>query len=440
MENVAAPVENASPVIPDGAVSKIVDGDNNVDIDAIKELSALQRARRHETQAKVSKKQMPQEDIELEDGELKKTADEASEGGELNDESASEESSEEESSSEEEEQEVDPDEVKEEEKVDSRRFVVAKSGDKSLKVPKDAIIPVTVNGEVQQLPLQEILDKASGAINLHQRSSELGRKEAKIKKDIQEVEAVKEDVKSKLDLLMEAANSGSPEQVIELYATITGKDPNRALETLVTNAIKYAEEFAGLTERERALLNENRRFKWSQTLETKKAEAAQKKQATLDERSKVEATLQSNGLTWDDWFKAAEDLKGQLERGELDDTPDAFKVAEYAMRQAHEGKVRQAITSVSQRLEGKEDLFKNVSNAVLKYESLTGEKMSVQETAQLVRAAHEKYKNSLRESLSRKAEVAKKVTSPNSKNAKPQKQVKKNSAVSLRDHWDRING
>lgn len=418
----------ASELMP--SVPNVVDADNNVDIDAIKEFSAAQRAKRHEVE-KAAKRTAPKEEEETEDT-LEAESSEDGESDNTEDGDDDEQGSEEESS---EEDEEGLQEVSESEQLDKKQFVYAKAGGKTLKIPKGAVLPVLVDGKTVEMPVQEVLNKASGAQFLDQKISAVDKREKAASAKEASMRAIEEETSQKLEILHEACQSGTPEQVVELYCLLAGKDPNKALEGLVANALQYAEEFAGLTERERAMLNENRRFKFSKILENKKAEkqtAAEKQR--LDQQAAKEI-LEAEGLGPQDWIDAAEEIKGKLVSGELNGKFDAKGVAEYALKRSHQIRIKDAVKSVTHT--DSPELVSKISNAVLKTESISGERMTPAEILQLVKAATNA---SLSESVERKVARAAKAGAIKSKNVSPQKQGTKKGAFTLSDHWDRING
>ena len=114
---------------------------------------------------------------------------------------------------------------------------------------------------------------------------------------------------------------------------------------------------------------------------------------------------------------------------------DAKGVAEYALKRSHQIRIKDAVKSVTHT--DSPELVSKISNAVLKTESISGERMTPAEILQLVKAATNA---SLSESVERKVARAAKAGAIKSKNVSPQKQGTKKGAFTLSDHWDRING
>lgn len=438
MSDVATTVPSA-PSVPDANsamanIPSIVDRNDNVDMDALKAFSQAQRMRRQEANLQALKQKIPEKtevSAEQEDEELEETLE--TKGGDTSDESKEESTEESSEESGEEEVDADLDLLGEDEQIDGRRYVVATAGDKSFKLPKNAKLSIEVDGETKSLPVSEVMRIASGNIHVEQKTSELGRREAQLKQKETTVINKYNEFHDRLQVLVEAANSGQPEEVVALFAEMSGQDPNKAFENLIASALTHAEQLAGLTDRERQLQNELRRFRLAQKLGTTKQAREQKQAATAQEKAQVEAKLTANGLTWKDWFDTAHEIKEKIDSGEITENLTGLQIVDFALRKSHQSKVRAAISKVSKKLEGKENLFKEISSIVLKTEAIAGSPMTADEIAELVRVKKERYKAALQESLSRKAELAKKAGSPISKPANS-KQVKKKSATTLADH------
>lgn len=412
-------------------VPSVVDRNDNVDMDALKAFSQAQRLRRQEANVQALKQKIPEKaevSAEQEEEETEETLE--TKGGDPSG-KGEEESTEE--SDQEDSEEVDLDLLGDEEQIDGRRYVVATAGDKSFKLPKGAKLSIEVDGETKSLPVSEVMRLASGNLHVEQKTSELGRRESQLKQKETAVLNKYNEFHDRLQVLVEAANGGHPEEVVALFAEMSGQDPNKAFENLIASALEHAEQLAGLTERERQLQNELRRFKFAQKVSKKAEEREQKQNATARDKARVEAKLTANGLTWKDWFDTAHEVKAKIESGEITETPSGLQIVDIALRKSHQAKVKSAISKVSKKLEGKENLFKEISSIVLKTEAIAGSPMTADEIAELVRVKKERYKAALHESLSRKAELAKKAGSPISKPANS-KQVKKKSATTLADH------
>lgn len=417
-------------------IEKIDAEDGRFDMDAMKEFS-LQEADKEIQQTKKGKQNGNKKESDEEGDEESDSEETAEEGGEeeesdgadsddISDDDGLEEESEDEESEDEEESDS-------EDESDSKKFIVAKKGDKEIKIPKDAKFSVKVNGKMEELTAQEIVNKASGVVNIERETSRLGREKTQLQTEKTQWKQKVGTYQENLSFLNKLTEEGTLEDVCEFFGSISGKEPTAVLEDLMTRVEGYVKQFEGMTEREKQLYNENRRYKLKQSLAESRQQQTAKKTQQESEIAEVRKELAGHGLSDDDWIAAAEEIQQKLRDGELDAEMDAFEIVDYAVKKKVELNVKTAISSVSESASKDETFVKRVLKAVTTAEQLSGEKFSPKELKQLVRSALDRRKKSLSESLSRKVAKADRSGKTSSKNATSRKQGK-SGPINLSEH------
>lgn len=376
--------------------------------------------------------------------EKEKTNEKEDDSEESIDEEADKESDKEESSEEVEESDVleedSSDESEEDESDESDKdFIVAKSGNKTIKVPKEAKFAVKIDGKIEELTAQECINKASGAINIERQTSQLGRERKQLVEEKTQWKGQVAKYQENLSFLTKLTEEGTLEDVCEFFGSISGKEPTQVIEDLMTRVHDYVEQFSQMTEREKQLYNENRRYKFKQSLEESSKQQTSIKAKQEAEIEEVRKELKSLGLNDEDWINAAEEIQAKLRSGELDAEMDAFEIIDYAAKKKVESNVITAITSVSAEVAKDETFVKKVLKAVTTAEQLSGDKFSPKELRELVKNAVQQKKNGLSESLSRKVAKAEKSGKTSSKSAISRKQGKDSGPISINDHRARLD-
>jgi hypothetical protein len=429
------------------AAESIIKAGDNLDFEALREFSAAETEKELAVDPDKFKSPITKEKKE------KKTA-LAKPLNDLEDEVAEEESSEEEESEETPEEDEQGDEEEEEEDgteeeasedeeeapapKKSSKAVKVKDGGKEVEISRTALVPVTVDGKVKEIPLADVLQEYSGRFHFQQESSKLGRERKTFEEERTKFTKEAETINENINLLYEAAQGSSPEQVVEIYAMLTGRDPNEVMENIVVNAIQFAKEYAELTPEQRKLKNEYRRLKFQKDLTERRAEKSARVQKTQAEQAKVLEALKSRGLTNEDWISAAAELKDKLEAGELESV-SPFDVVEHAAKMKRASQVTEAISQVDKSLLDDNDFKTRVVAAVVQTEELTGSKMKPGEIRRMVQVVREDSNKRFKERLSRKADRAQRGNAAISESAKSRKHVE-TGPLTLGDHFSRVYG
>lgn len=423
--NVANPLGN----IPDIHV----DVGGALDMDDMRSLSAYEYEKEHGKEDQIDYSNLEVEKVfgDDEESEDKPTT-------EVEDKDESPESDEDEEEDEESEAEEPADEAQDGTGKPSKSIKVKTKDGKEIEIPRDAKFPIKVDGKIEELSAQDVVDLASGNRFIAQEVTKLSQERTTLEQQTRAFTEQADTVKENMEILQKLSQEGSPEDVIEYWALLSGKDPEQLLAGWVQNAVTYAQQLSQMTDRERQLFNQNRRFRFQQLLLKRQNDKTQKEQSLSQEKVQVETTLKKHGLDWPEWRKAADEISKKIEAGEITRVMSALDVAEYASQMQHENLVRSAIERVDKSLLTDRDFYQKISKAVIREESLGDERLTLKEVARLVKRKLEKDKARINENLNKKAEVVKKA---NSKKAGSDKQEKDDvGPASIAEHRERVWG
>lgn len=327
--------------------------------------------------------------------------------------------------------------------VSKKPVIIKTKNGEEVKFSRSDKVIVPINGKLEEVPLADVIDKASGNIHLDREFSRLHTEKKDFEKHKTEFHQTESSVTENLEMLRTIAEHGSPNDFIYYYASLSGQNPEAVLQKLTENVIQYLERQEKMTPRERELEAENRKYKFAQILTQKRGEESKKQQALREEGAKVETRLKQEALTWDDWEKAALEIKERLERKELPERQyNAHDVVDYAVFKRHNDKVSKAIERVNKEFLKDPDFFDRVSKGVARTEHVTGKRLSSKETRRFVRALLAKNVDALSENLSKKVDRQNKTGKTTSEKAALQKKKKNEDvgALTLEDHREKWFG
>ncbi len=403
-------------------------GDGAPDLDALRELS--------------------QEDYEDEFGEGSKgssdgvIADDDDEGPILKPEPKEEPKEAEEEDSEEEEKESDDEEEAEEEEkeaapVDDEDAIVAKGPNGAeIKVPREAVFEVTVNGQKVEMTLEEIRNRASGDLHIHQETSRLGRE----RQDLETKKAEWQKQIAAAEENLEILANASPEEFFHHYAMMTNQSPAQVSRDFMEKALKHAAEFERMTPEQRALKDEAARVGLERRRIEKERSALEAHREQQRQLQEVDQLLNSQGVGWDE-FEVATKFLAENAPANAHITPEVVVEQVFILR--HYNKVVDAVRTVDENVLRDGNRLQQVYDSLARAESISRRAYTAAETQEFVREAlGVKKKPSLSESLSTKVARAEQTGRTNSKTASSRKRKEEDSyadTLTLAEHRERIS-
>lgn len=181
------------------------------------------------------------------------------------------------------------------------------AGENEYEVPEDAIVNVKINGEEQQVSLNDLRQNYSGKTVWDAKFSELGKEKDKWKADIAKID-------QNLKKVAELAEGGDPLGALELIAIQAGKDPEQVAKHLIDQARKVNERFNEGGEKEFNEYLEKKREERKLEKMQKEAEATKAKEAQLNLQQYILSQSQSNNIPMEKVGEAFQILneKGQF--------------------------------------------------------------------------------------------------------------------------------
>lgn len=182
------------------------------------------------------------------------------------------------------------------------KILKLKSGEQTLDIAADAMVPVKIDGKTTHVPLQE-------AINRYSQQSHLDKVYNTYKAEKQSFESERESISKALnksyDLLV---NQKDLRGFMEHFGEALGLDAQRLYDDAVTKIKAQAEELSALTPEERKLreLEEENKY-YRSRMDAKKQEVEQAKSMQQLE-SQVTKVLESNGMTKEDLVNSWDEL------------------------------------------------------------------------------------------------------------------------------------
>lgn len=379
--------------------------DDGLDISALRDISLAESVAE---EGKQTKPKEPSEDTREEEIDEKESSEE--EPDKEDSEEISEEDGEEDSSEEEDAEETDGESPKAVEK--SAKYLEASKGDKQYKVPLDAEVKVTVNGKEVAMTISEAISKASGATHVAQETSRLGRDRKQLDEDTRKFNEEAERVNDNVQALMEMQD---PFEFCMYYGKLKNVEPQKVFEDMVKKTSEYMDRFSQMTETERRLDAENRRYKLEARQRKSIEDREASKRSLVESKTKLEASLKAEGLELANFQQALQDMHDKVSRGEslgdeFDSLPSLSEadVIAYAIKRKIADRVTTAVEKVNKNLLQETDFIARVQKAIYATERLHG-RMSPTEVTQFVKAALGEDSKYLAENLSKK--VKQKTTS-----------------------------
>ncbi len=389
--------ENSTPAPPEMTIT-----DEGFDVSALRDISVAESVE--------EEKSTPEESSE--EGEEDTEADDSGSDGEGETEAEDTEVSGETEETSDTETKEEPEEAKKVDETKPSKFLEAKKGEKAYKIPLDAQVSVKVDGKDVQMPISEVIKKASGVVHIEKETSKLGREKKKLDTDKAKWQEETDLINSNVQALMEMQD---PFEFCSYYGQLTGKDPQAIFEGMVKKTQEYLEKFSSMTETERRLEAENRKLRINQKHREAREKRSQETQKQSQERQAVESALKNEGLTMDDFRSSLEEMQEKIANeeslgAEFDnlETLTPNDVIKYTIsKQLHERTI-DAIMGVNKELANEADFIDRIKKALYSTERLHG-KMSSTEVRSFVKAALDVDKKHLSENLSKK--VKSKTTS-----------------------------
>lgn len=303
--------------------------------------------------------------------------------------------------------------------------IEGEDGPEQIEIPKNAKITVKVDGEEQEISLQEFANGISGQKAISQKFSALNGEQKAFEDRLQNwnESSAKAAELIKGDKAVEA---------IQHVAEMMGQDPHLLFTTLFEEITPVLNDYANLSEQERGV--------WVQDLKNKKAEfQAKSAQAELsklkaeqDQQTKVQNVQEAYGLDEATFTHAYHALEAEMEAGTLSKAPITPElVGEYSKLVTYEGYAVDALKGTEH--EGDSTAINQILQAANQMER-NGQEVSAQVIEAMVSEALGRQQQ-IEKSKSVQKSLKKKGVKPKAKGNKKPKQVQRKDQSDQPKHW-----
>lgn len=267
-----------------------------------------------------------------------KEEDEDSEDGE-------EEESEEEDSEEEEEIEVKEEEKKEEEEKPKSKLRM-KMGNDLYNVTSDATFKVKVDGEMLDVPVQDLINNYSGKTAWDKKFTEIGKEKKNLEYEkatlIKQREGIINHINSAINPLKDP--NGNPLDSLLYLVELSGEDPYNAYRRIMESNLDELSNLLDMSEVERELYFHKKKDELYSNVSKKRQEKSQKEQVFNQTLQKVDSLRQSYNVSEEQFVDASDELEELYGSSGLDvnDITDEA-IVDYASLKPHIAVVKELV-------------------------------------------------------------------------------------------------
>jgi hypothetical protein len=255
---------------------------------------------------------------------------------------------EEEEESEEDEEEVEEEETEEdkEEKKESKKLRL-RMGDDLFNVDSNATFKVKVDGELQDVPVQELINNFSGKTAWDKKFTELGNEKKQVAFEKQQIEKkntqLLEHINRALTPIKDAEKN--PMDALMYLVEISGEDPYTAYRRLMEANLEEVQTLLDMeTETERELYFHKKKDELINNVNAKRAERQKEEVAFNQERKRIDDLRANFNVTEDEFIESAEELEEVFRVQGLDKKDLTNEtIVDYASLRPHIAKVKELV-------------------------------------------------------------------------------------------------
>jgi len=251
-----------------------------------------------------------------------------------------EEKDEEESEEESEEDEVSEEEGEEEElaaKKDIKKLRIRQS-EGLFNIEAEATIPVKVDGKMEEVPIQELVNNYSGKTAWDKKFTEIGKEKKALEVEKAALTKQKDSLLTHLNealLPIKDVNKNPLDSLLYLVE-MSGEDPYTAYRRIMEHNLEELGTLLDMSETERELFFHKKKDDLHSNVARKRQEKQQKEQAFNQAIQKVDSLRQSHNVTEDQFVDASEELEEIYKASGLDvDSITEESIVDYASLKPH---------------------------------------------------------------------------------------------------------
>lgn len=219
-------------------------------------------------------------------------------------------------------------------------------GDELFNVDADSMFKVKVDGELMDVPVQELINNYSGKTAWDKKFTEIGKEkkvlEAEKSQILQQKQQLSEHVKKAIAPLKDP--NANPLDSLMYLVEISGEDPYTAYRRIMESNLEEISTLMDMTETERELHFHKKKDELHSSIARKRQEAQTKEQAFNQAIQKVDQLRQSFNVSEDDFVDASEELERIYADAKLDvNSITEEAIVDYASLRPHIATVKELI-------------------------------------------------------------------------------------------------
>lgn len=289
----------------------------------------------------IKDSQLDHEGKVIKDKEEKEESDEEEESEEEEEEKEEDKEEDEEESEEKEEEK----EKEEKAKSDAKKLRM-RMGDELFNVNSDATFKVKVDGELQEVPIQELINNYAGKTAWDKKFTEIGKEKKALEKEVQMFSAKQQKLNSIVQEVVSNLEDAekNPMDALLYLVEMSGKDPYNSYRRMMEANLDELANIMDMTETERELYFHKKKDELHSSVAKKRQEVQLREQRFNQAVQKVDQLRQSFNVSEDDFVDASEELESIYEEAGLDVNNITEEViVDYASLRPHISKVKELI-------------------------------------------------------------------------------------------------
>jgi hypothetical protein len=240
----------------------------------------------------------------------------------------------------EEEDDTEKEEIKEEKPKSKLRM---KMGEDTFNVNSDATFKVKVDGEILDVPVQELINDYSGKTAWDKKFTALGKEKKQLETEKANVIAHKNSIINHVNKALEPLidENANPMDALMYLVEMSGKDPYNAYRRMLEANLDEVASLLDMTETERELYYHKKKDELYGKVAKQRQEKQQKEQVFNQTRQKVDSLRQAFKVSEDEFVEASVELRSLVEGKGIEVTEEA--VVDYASLKPHISKIQELI-------------------------------------------------------------------------------------------------
>lgn len=250
------------------------------------------------------------------------------------------------------------DEEEAEDKSEAKKDEEKKVGDK-LKIrmadglyaiEKDAKVRVKIDGNFEEVPVQELINQYSGKVAYDKKFTEIGQKNKELEMKSQHVEKTQKFLKETVDEILTKLDdpNANPYDAMSILVEKSGKDHFTLWKRSIEANLDEVEKLMAMSDVERENYFLKKKDEFRTKAEQARTAATQKEQAFNQALAKVDALRQAHGISEEQYTNALDELEADgVDTSKMSDE----QVVDYASLKPHVTTVQDVLEPYEQSID-----------------------------------------------------------------------------------------